>query len=449
MFKPIADMNKYLILPRTTLVTAVGGGLASGLILVSMGLTSASIPYAVATYVVIAVLFGLYASPHVARSGFASISAQQVGSSSREFLKTTKYASAILLTLTGVLLNLAFDADPRQHAYLSIAAPIVVSALLFGFEAASLALLLACAASFYFFVPPKFVFSFEDPRDIGILCEFVAFVLLCSWIMKSMYEGTAHVQALSIEPLADSGASVIPAHPQSGIANVAEFAATERKLLEANDRYRELRHRVRNEFQTLQLLASAEADATHHPEEFGRWILRLRSAAELHNVLDDEATEAVRMDSYLRALSDTLAKTFGGRLTIETVVEPDICLHPRHARHIGLIYTETAINSLKHAFPQNAPGELRLRFGRVKDGLQLTIADNGVGFNPAAVKEKFGLALMKRIAIDLGGEMEWEASSTGTTVRLNFVAPAPGSQGKANSRRPGLALARSTENADS
>lgn len=426
MFKPIADMNKYMILPRNTLLLAIAGGLVSGVILVNMGLTGASIPYAIVAYILAAVIIALYVRPVPDRDDVVSRFSRQSGASSRKSSKLTRYASAILLAFAGALLNLALDTDPRQHAYLSMAAPIVASALLFGFEAASVALVVACAASLYFFIPPLFDFNFEDPRDIGLLSEFVAFVLLCSWILKSMYEGVAHVDALAAEPLS---ASATHSLSRQGMAFETEFAATQRKLLEAKGRYRELRHRVRNEFQTLQLLASAEADATHHPEEFGRWILRLRSAAELHNVLDDETTEVVCMASYLNTLSDTLAKTFAGRLTIETAVEPDIRLHPRHARNIGLIYTEAAINSLKHAFPQNAPLELQLHFGRAESGLQLTIADNGAGFDPATIRAKFGLTLMRQIAANLGGELKWDASSAGTTVRLNFVAPATTSQG--------------------
>ncbi len=424
LVQPIADMNKYMILPRSTLLLAIAGGLVSGVILVSMGLAGASILYAIVAYILAAVIFALCIRPLSDRGGAARKFADQSSVPASKVPKITRYAAAVLLAFTGVLLNLALDTDPRQHAYLSMAVPIVISALLFGFEAASVALVIACAASLYFFIPPLFDFNFEDPRDIGLLCEFVAFVLLCSWILKSIYEGAAHVDALAAEP-----PSVSLTHPLLRSAPFeTEFAATERMLLEARDRYRELRHRVRNEFQTLQLLASAEADATHHPEEFGRWILRLRSAAELHNVLDDEATETVRMDSYLGALSDTLTKTFAGRLTIETDVEPDIRLQSRHARHIGLIYTETAINSLKHAFPQNAPGELRVRFGRVKNGLQLTIADNGAGFDPSTIAAKFGLTLMRQVADNLGGDLRWHSSSTGTTVSLTFVTPATSSR---------------------
>jgi len=64
LFKPIAGMNKYMIIPRSILPLAVGGGLLSGIILVSMGLKIASIPYAIIAYILTAVAYSLYDHPN-------------------------------------------------------------------------------------------------------------------------------------------------------------------------------------------------------------------------------------------------------------------------------------------------------------------------------------------------------------------------------------------------
>lgn len=441
MFKPIAGMNKYMIIPRSILPLAVGGGLLSGIILVSMGLKIASIPYAIIAYILTAVAYSLYDHP---KSGYAAQAGKSAGLSGvfqPKLSKPTRYLLATLLTSVGVSLNLVLGADPREHAYLSIAAPIVLSALLFGFETASFQLILACAASLYFFIPPIFDFNFEDPHDVGLLCEFIAFVFLCSWTLKSMFERAAHADCLAAEV---AEASWLPngAKPQKGVCHAGgpaamayapsgkdrgcdpERAPLELKLREEKGRYRELRHRVRNEFQTLLLLASAEAEATDHPEEFGRWILRLRSAAELHALLDEEAAETVPMASYLTTLSDTLTRTFDGRLTITTVVDPEIRLGHRQARQVGLIYTEAAINALKHGFPMNVRGTLNVRLERKANGFELAVSDNGVGSRAAYVKEKFGVTLMKEIATSLGGELMLDMTETGATVRLLFLRSA-------------------------
>lgn len=201
----------------------------------------------------------------------------------------------------------------------------------------------------------------------------------------------------------------------------ARLAAKDEELRREKERYRELRHRIRNDLQGLTTLLSAQAKAMGRPECCNRCILRLRSAAELHNALDDDGPSDISMAAYLRALSDTRKKAFEDRIDAETFLEPDIFLDHRSAQCVGLVYIEATTNAMKHAFPGGASGQIEVRLRRLGEGLELSVADDGVGFDPGSVVRGDGIELMRGLAGQLKGELQLERLSRGTRVRLLFV----------------------------
>lgn len=202
----------------------------------------------------------------------------------------------------------------------------------------------------------------------------------------------------------------------------AQLAAQEKELRRVKERYRELRHRIRNDLQGLTTLLSAQARTSGNSECCSRCILRLRSAAELHKALDDDGSSDISMAAYLRALSDTRKKAFEDRICADTFLEQDIYLDHRSAQCVGLVYVEATTNALKHAFPVGATGQIEVRLRRLGDELELTVADDGVGFDPASIPRGDGIELMRGLAHQLKGELQLERLSKGTRVRLLFAA---------------------------
>ena len=88
------------------------------------------------------------------------------------------------------------------------------------------------------------------------------------------------------------------------------------------------------------------------------------------------------MASYLPAISEALKKMFAGRLAVDSFVDPNIYLEPKRAKTVGLIYSEAAMNALKHAYPDQVEGRLEMRFTRQADDLELVVRDHGVRFEP-------------------------------------------------------------------
>lgn len=204
----------------------------------------------------------------------------------------------------------------------------------------------------------------------------------------------------------------------------AQLAAKEQELREVRDRYQELRHRIRNDLQALMAYLSVQARVADEPEYCRRCILRVSAAAELHNLLDYEGTEVISMASFLQALSNTLEKAFQDRISIKTIVDPDINLDHRRAQCVGLIYAEAIMNALKHAFPNDEAGNVEVRFRRLGDTFEMTVSDNGVGFDPATTQPGHGIKLMKELAQQLQGALQLERLPAGARVCLTFAAAA-------------------------
>ena len=102
---------------------------------------------------------------------------------------------------------------------------------------------------------------------------------------------------------------------------------------------------------------------------------------------------------------------------------------------LALIINELLTNAMKHAFPDDRPGEIRItlqeRSGTARRAptdkekaptYELTVADNGVGLPPGfdpKNQKSFGLQLVTMLTKQLGGTLAIE-SSGGTAVHIIF-----------------------------
>ena len=131
---------------------------------------------------------------------------------------------------------------------------------------------------------------------------------------------------------------------------------------------------------------------------------------------------AVAEGDYLAALSDTIRKSFGDWITIETMVGPNLKFDHRRAQSVGLIYAETAMNTLKHAFSGDVVGKMKLQLRRLGDSFEMTVSDDGVGFDPDTTQLGRGIKLMRQIAQQLRGTLRFERLPVDMMVRLTFPA---------------------------
>ena len=163
----------------------------------------------------------------------------------------------------------------------------------------------------------------------------------------------------------------------------------------------------------LATLISAQSRRLEKPEGCSGCAMRLRSAVELHNALDEDDRRRHLHGDYLWALSEARRKAFDDRIVGETVADEDIFLDYRRAQCVGLVYVEAVTNAMKHAFPgRRRRARSQARLHRVGDKLELTVVDTGIGFDPPDPNRRprgDGIELMRGLARQLRGELELRA----------------------------------------
>jgi two-component system, sensor histidine kinase PdtaS len=204
------------------------------------------------------------------------------------------------------------------------------------------------------------------------------------------------------------------------------LAEKEQQLRESEQRFQELHHRVMNDLAGLSLQHMAQWKSAQQSELCSACIARLESTIELYGLLDAtvprHAPRTVRMAPYLREVLQKLQRAFSDDVKFEASFDPFVALPRKRASLVGLIFHEAIVNALKYAFPQGDVGTVRAELRRVKAGVELVVADDGVGCDPQTMKPGVGMQVMHHLARQLHGTIRYVEVPRGTELRLSFVA---------------------------
>jgi two-component sensor histidine kinase len=85
---------------------------------------------------------------------------------------------------------------------------------------------------------------------------------------------------------------------------------------------------------------------------------------------------------------------------------------------LGRIANELVTNALKHAFPDDRSGAVRVVLSKT-NSLALIVEDNGVGC-PADKQEHIGSRLTRLLAEQIEAKLAWEDARPGCRVHLEF-----------------------------
>ena len=213
------------------------------------------------------------------------------------------------------------------------------------------------------------------------------------------------------------------------IEDVTERVRLEREHAVAHERIgmlmQELTHRVKNSLQSIAAMVMIEARS--HKSGEGKAALqrvshRIDALGQLYSKLSKSDTvEAVDAATYLddlcRDLVASVHKEGATSIVLKTDIESEL-LPTDQAIPIGLIVNELVTNALKYAFPSETKGTVMVTLKRVPGELRLTVADDGKGVDPRRADSGLGGRLVEGFAQQLGGQVERESGSQGTTVRL-------------------------------
>jgi len=191
---------------------------------------------------------------------------------------------------------------------------------------------------------------------------------------------------------------------------------------------REIHHRVKNNMQIISSLLNLQANHTNDKNVVDILMEsqnRVKSMAMIHEKLY-QSPELARIDfkDYISKLSTFLRQSYvyvNNTIIIETEVE-DVHLNIDTAVPCGLIINELITNSIKHGFPDDKPGLIRIKLSESGGKYILSVKDNGVGF-PETLDfrntDTLGLQLINNLVLQLDGTID-VIRNQGTEFKINF-----------------------------
>jgi two-component sensor histidine kinase len=225
--------------------------------------------------------------------------------------------------------------------------------------------------------------------------------------------GFANLIAAAIEPKNAESAGRIAA------AALAKAAAERQVFLQ------EIQHRVANNFQVLvgaMSLVYGQTSSEDVKETLRGLIERADGMAQAHRQLSAiHGPQTVQVGSCLTSLCFNLV-TPVPRVRLETDIrEAEMPLD--RALGIGLVLNEIITNALKHAFPGEATGTIRVEFTPAPERSEaaLVVVDTGRSMGPPR-QGGSGLGLMATLADQLDGQME-RSANPGGGMRHEFRFP--------------------------
>lgn len=219
--------------------------------------------------------------------------------------------------------------------------------------------------------------------------------------------------------------------PLSNVAPTTLQAALDRVTRESEEKtllLSELRHRMKNNLQTVQSLLRLQKSRTLNVSAKSELAHLEMQIAALNGVdgelLVTEAKQFVDLGKYLRRLLAKLKDAFETSTALVSFrVDLDAVEVPcRTAANLGLLVNEAVTNSFKHAVP-NGASEISVVLKRGEASTVLSISDNGPGFEGMERRHAGGTILMRRLAERAGATVQHDLKWQGTRylVRLPLL----------------------------
>ena len=198
----------------------------------------------------------------------------------------------------------------------------------------------------------------------------------------------------------------------------------------------EINHRVKNNLQIVSSLLDLQAARVS--DQATRDLLRdsqnrIHSMGLIHQTLyDSNDFESVDFAQFSESLLSVLVRSYGieaDRIAVRIDVEP-VDLPIDIAVPCGLVLNELISNAMKHAFPDQVNGEIRIALARqLGNEVLLSVSDNGIGlpdYIDIRKTETIGLQLVELLATQLNGEISIHRSHpTRFSLRLPIIPEVP------------------------
>ena len=206
----------------------------------------------------------------------------------------------------------------------------------------------------------------------------------------------------------------------------------EEKLKESLDQkeilIQEIHHRVKNNLQVITSLLRLQMDNLSDvrlQHEFAASINRITTMATVHELMyRTKGFDRMSMLTYFKELSKSLVQLY----TLDDSVELDVRVEIRDRTFdlessipMALIMNEITCNAFKHAL--NNGGKFYLYLCERGDQLELTIGDNGGGYETKETSDGLGLSLVQILCDQLNAHVDIQNSQEGLEYKITFRLP--------------------------
>ena|GEM_PF-340797 len=212
-----------------------------------------------------------------------------------------------------------------------------------------------------------------------------------------------------------------------------ELAHTNDDLRVARDRAETLlsdvNHRVANSLAMVSTLVKLQANSIADKttkNALEQTQSRIHAVSLVHrNLYTSGDARVVSLDEYLAGIVQHLQTATHDQIRDISLVYDfaPIRLVADKATSLGVILNEWIINAIKYAYPSGS-GVVHIKLLLNKDGLgELTVADEGVGFDPKTRERGtgFGTRIVRAMATSLSGTVEYLATDPGSVSKLVFA----------------------------
>ena len=207
--------------------------------------------------------------------------------------------------------------------------------------------------------------------------------------------------------------------------------ALNKSIKEKDVLLKEIHHRVKNNLQIVSSLLSLQSQYVNEPgsvELFKESQSRIISMALIHEKLYQTGDlTRINLSEYANELIGDLFRSYSvnTHLMKYQIESKNILLDINTAIPCGLIINELVTNSIKHAFPDNRSGEIKIDIQCHDGNCILKIADNGIGFpDDLDINDvkTLGLQLVTSLTKQLDGTIKLDREG-GTCFTIKFNEP--------------------------
>ena len=308
---------------------------------------------------------------------------------------------AIGLLLPVVLLFVRLALFPWMHEdapFALVFVAVVSAAVLAGWRSGLLALAVGQVLVWYFILPDRWSFVIEEP---------------------------AIAAALVLSTLAQLLILTIIGLYQREVAFASHKRESQMGLLEKA--LAEIDHRTSNNYQTVVALVLAQAksatdDAVKDALQQVADRIRAIATASHKLAVASESLEQVRIAEHLRELCGEIEKGLSRPGIRIHCTSEDLLLDADDTVCISILVNELVTNALKHAFPADHGGTIRVAVAASSCSVELTVADDGVGIGAAGTSRGGGLGtrLIETFVRQLKAKHDVASDQAGTRHRIRF-----------------------------